>query len=151
MKLNFFLLLTIVPGIMQVAAGQEVGYISQVNFKELNMQKTDISQQLKDDYKKVHEHLYKELIPFWKINGVDKNTVGSMTNFDSNGMPINMPEKYLNTQCRMIWWFSQLNIIAPTKLLKNKAKQGVDFLIRYLWDDKNGGWSWKVKKRRLTA
>jgi mannobiose 2-epimerase len=46
----------------------------------------------------------------------------------------------------MIWWFSQLNSIAPSDESRNKAKQGVDFLIKYLWDEKNGGWRWKVKK-----
>jgi len=37
-------------------------------------------------------------------------------------------------------------MIAPNEEYQSKAKQGVDFLIKYLWDDKNGGWRWKVKK-----
>ena len=90
--------------------------------------------------------MYNELIPFWNKNAVDQQYGGYQTNFDANGKPIDMPEKYLNTQCRMIWWFSQLNEITPSEANKNKAKQGVDFLIKYLWDDKNEGWRWKVKK-----
>jgi len=112
----------------------------------INAQNTSISQQLKDDYQKVHNHLYNELIPFWDKNAVDKQYGGYQTNFDANGKPVDMPEKYLNTQCRMIWWFSQLNKIAPSEASKSKAKQGVDFLIKYLWDGKNEGWRWKVKK-----
>lgn len=130
MKLKNYLLLIIVPGIIQVAAAQE----------------TDISQKLREDYQKVQEHLYNELIPFWDKKGVDKQYGGFLTNFDSNGQSIDMPEKYLNTQSRMIWWFSQLNMIAPNEAHKNNAKQGVDFLIRYLWDEENGGWRWKVKR-----
>jgi cellobiose epimerase len=113
---------------------------------KVNAQNTDISRQLRDDYEKVHGHLYSELIPFWDKNGVDKQYGGFLTNFDANGNAVEMPAKYLNTQCRMIWWFSQLNMIAPNEAYKSKAKQGVDFLIKYLWDDKNGGWRWKVKK-----
>lgn len=36
---------------------------------------------------------------------------GFVTNFDANGKPVEMPEKCLNTQCTMIWWFSQLNMM----------------------------------------
>ena len=109
-------------------------------------QKADISKQLEDDYKTVHEHLYNELIPFWNNKAVDNQYGGFLTNFDANGKPIEMTAKYLNTQCRMIWWFSQLNMIAPGEDAKSKARQGVDFLIKYFWDEKNGGWRWKVKK-----
>lgn len=112
----------------------------------MNAQNTGILQQLKDDQKKVHEHLYNELIPFWDKNAIDKQYGGFMTNFDANGKPMEMPEKYLNTQCRMIWWYSQLNKIAPNQNYKSKAKQGVDFLIKYLWDNKNEGWCWKAKR-----
>ncbi len=100
---------------------------------------------MKEVYKRVYGHLYSELIPFWNINSVDKQYGGFLTNFDANGKPLAMPEKYLNTQCRMIWWFSQLNIITPGEDPKASAKQGVDFLIKYLWDSKNEGWRWKVK------
>jgi mannose/cellobiose epimerase-like protein (N-acyl-D-glucosamine 2-epimerase family) len=71
---------------------------------------------------------------------------GFVTNFDANGKPVEMPEKYLNTQCRMIWWFSQLNIMMPDNTFRHKAKQGVDFIIQNFWDERNGGWRWKVKE-----
>jgi cellobiose epimerase len=111
----------------------------------INGQKTDIYQQLKEDEKKVHEHLYNELIPFWNNRAVDGQYGGFLTNFDASGKPLEMTAKYLNTQCRMIWWFSQLNMIMPGEDAKSKAKQGVDFLIKYFWDDTNKGWRWKVK------
>ncbi len=98
------------------------------------------------EYLKIHQHLYEELIPFWNANAVDQTYGGFMTNFDADGMVMEMPEKYLNSQCRMIYWFSQLNSVVPTASSKEKAKQGVDFLIDYLWDNENGGWRWKVKR-----
>ncbi len=115
-------------------------------FQNVNSQTSGIGKQVEVDYKEIHKHLYNELIPFWEKNAVDKTYGGFMTNFDANGVALEMPEKYLNTQCRMIWWFSTLNGVAPSESNKEKAKQGVDFLIKYLWDNKNGGWRWKVKR-----
>jgi len=112
----------------------------------INAQTLEIKQQIIEDHKKVHIHLYDELIPFWDRNAVDKQYGGFLTNFDASGNPLDMPEKYLNTQCRMIWWFSQLNLVRPDETYQHKAEQGVDFLIHYFWDEMNGGWKWKVKK-----
>ena len=115
-------------------------------FLNVNAQTSSIDKQLSEDYQAVHKHLYTELIPFWEKNAVDKTYGGYMTNFDANGVAMEMPEKYLNTQCRMIWWFSQLNSVAPSASNVEKAKQGVDFFIKHLWDEKNAGWRWKVKR-----
>jgi mannose 2-epimerase len=111
-----------------------------LSFTYVYAQQAGKSQELKDDYIRLHNHLYNELIPFWNKNAEDKQYGGFQTNFDDNGKPLEMPEKYLNTQCRMIWWFSRLNEIIPGEDNKNKAKEGVDFLIKYLWDYENEGW-----------
>lgn len=111
-----------------------------------NTEKSVITQQMTEDHRNIYRHLYDELIPFWDQNGLDNLFGGFLTNIDANGKSIEMPEKYLNTQCRMIWWFSQLNMLTPNETNKNKARQGVDFLIKYLWDSQNGGWRWKVKR-----
>ena len=76
-----------------------------------------------------------------------------MTNFDADGVAPDMPEKCLKSQCRMIWWFSELNKVTPSATNIEKAQHGVDFLRKYLWDDENGGWRWKVKReiQRLTT
>lgn len=111
-----------------------------------DLQKSGIAQQMKEDHRNIYNHLYNELIPFWDKNGLDKQFGGFLTNIDANGESIEMPEKYLNTQCRMIWWFSQLNMLTPNETNRKKAKQGVDFLINYLWDSQHGGWRWKVKR-----
>jgi mannobiose 2-epimerase len=103
-------------------------------------------EQLKINHQSIHNHLFDELIPFWEKNAVDHEFSGFMTNFDADGLPLEMPEKYLNTQCRMIWWFSNLNRLVPSDSNVEKAKQGVDFLIKYLWDNLNEGWRWKVKR-----
>jgi mannose/cellobiose epimerase-like protein (N-acyl-D-glucosamine 2-epimerase family) len=56
-----------------------------------------------------------------------------------------LANKYIVTQTRMIWGFSALSRFYPEMpQLKELAKQGVEFFIRYFWDSNHGGWFWKV-------
>jgi mannobiose 2-epimerase len=70
-----------------------------------------------------------------------------MTNFDERGEPLPVPEKYVNTQCRLIWWFSTLHRRFPEMpKAAEMARQGVEFLIKHFWDEQYGGFYWKVKR-----
>ena len=55
------------------------------------------------------------IIPFWLQRGWDNDFGGFLTNFDENGHELPTPEKYLNTQARMIWWFSTLSRHYPDR------------------------------------
>lgn len=91
-------------------------------------------------------HLEQAVIPFWLRRAVDPEFGGFRTNFDADGEPLPCPEKYLNTQCRFIWWFSSLCRCYPDEpRFRAIAQQGFEFLLRYFWDKKNGGWYWKVR------
>jgi mannobiose 2-epimerase len=77
----------------------------------------------------------------------DNEFGGFLTNFDENGDSLGTPEKYLNTQARLAWWFSILFRHYPEKAeFKDLASRGVDFLLNHFWDDVYGGWHWKVKR-----
>lgn len=95
----------------------------------------------------VRHHLEDGLIPFWLERGWDTEHMGYLTNFDEHGHSIGTPEKYLNTQARMIWWFSSLYRHCPdlseTKVL---AEKGIDYLVRSFWDADFGGWYWKIDR-----
>ena len=95
----------------------------------------------------VENHLNNGIIPFWFARALDTQYGGFMTNFDEQGNALPVPEKYVNTQCRLIWWFSTLHRRFP-QLSKaaDMANQGVDFLIKHFWDDKYGGFFWKVRR-----
>ncbi len=87
------------------------------------------------------------IIPFWLQRGWDKDFGGFLTNFDENGHELPTPEKYLNTQARMIWWFSTLSRHYPDRDdYKDLATRGVDFLISHFWDTEYGGWFWKSQR-----
>ncbi|RPH63318.1 MAG: N-acylglucosamine 2-epimerase [Chloroflexi bacterium] len=94
----------------------------------------------------VHHALENGVIPFWLKRSLDQEYGGFLTNFDENGEHLGTPEKYLNTQCRLIWWFSRLARHYPQKPeYRQMAGKGMDFLLRHFWDAQYGGWFWKVK------
>ncbi len=96
---------------------------------------------------RMQQHLEQGIIPFWKSRCLDRQYGGYLTNFDDQGRDIGTPEKYLNTQCRIIWGFSCFHRLYPKQEgLKDIARAGVDFLIKYFWDPKYGGWYWKVNR-----
>ena len=85
------------------------------------------------------------IIPFWFDRAWDDQHGGFLTNFDSMGHGLGTPEKYLNTQFRMVWWFSMLSHTFPRhKEFGQLAQAGVDWVIENFWDEKYGGWFWKV-------
>jgi mannose/cellobiose epimerase-like protein (N-acyl-D-glucosamine 2-epimerase family) len=96
----------------------------------------------------MRDHLDHGLIPFWQDHALDHSYGGFLTNFDVQGHPKATPEKYLNTQARLTWWFSRLYRAAhpATTTYRALAEGGVDFLIKSLWDGEHGGWFWKVRQ-----
>jgi mannobiose 2-epimerase len=97
-------------------------------------------------YAEVRRHLEGGIVPFWLERAPDRRFGGFVTNFDSAGRALETPEKYLNTQAHLIWWFSRLFRKYPQQQLYAQiARDGVDFLSTCFWDKTHGGWFWKVR------
>ncbi len=95
----------------------------------------------------VQNHLFDGIIPFWSARALDTQYGGFLTNFDALGEVLPCPEKYVNTQCRLIWWFSTLHRRFPQmEEAAEMAGHGVEFLLKNFWDEKYGGFYWKVKR-----
>lgn len=95
----------------------------------------------------VSEHLQRGIIPFWSARALDGDCGGYLTNFDEQGRSTGTPEKYLNTQCRLLWWFSTLQRHCPdAPASRELASAGFEFMLRHFSDPVNGGWFWKVKR-----
>lgn len=96
---------------------------------------------------KLSHHLENGMIPFWLTRVRDREYGGFLTNFDGEGKTLETPDKYLNTQARLIWWFSTLSRNRPEHTAaRDLASEGVDFLVKHFWDDRRGGWYWKVRR-----
>ncbi|MFN8482991.1 MAG: AGE family epimerase/isomerase [Anaerolineae bacterium] len=95
----------------------------------------------------VTQHLQQGLIPYWLARAWDAEYGGYLTNFDEHGQPLDTPEKYLNTQARLLWWFSTLYRRHPDLAQAGAlAAKGFEFLLAHFWDTERGGWYWKVQR-----
>jgi len=93
------------------------------------------------------DHLNNGIIPFWLTRAEDAQFGGFFTNYDERGDAYAMPEKYLNSQCRLLWWFSHLTRKFPKHAeYRRLADYGLAFLISKLWDSAHGGFFWKVQR-----
>jgi mannobiose 2-epimerase len=93
----------------------------------------------------VRRHLTDGIVPFWSARALDRDCGGYLTNFDEAGGSTGTPEKYLNTQCRLLWWFSTLQRAqGEASGAREAARAGLDFLLRHFWESQHGGWRWKV-------
>ncbi len=90
-------------------------------------------------------HLDHGIIPFWDANALDVEHGGYLTRFGPAGESLGTPEKYLNTQCRLLWWFSTLARTGRDAAAHLKrARHGFDFIRQHFWDETHGGWFWKT-------
>lgn len=98
-------------------------------------------------FKEVSTHLHEGIIPFWLERAEDLEFGGYYTNYNEDGGPRALTEKYLNSQCRLLWWFSRL---AERDHLNHEyrrlARVGLDFMTDFFWTDREEGWSWKVQR-----
>jgi len=97
----------------------------------------------------IDEILRTKIIPFWLQRSVDEVYGGYLTSFDENGRADGKTDKYIVTQCRMVWGFSHLlpyADVADRPAMLAAAGQGVKFLIDRFWDNRHGGFAWQVAR-----
>ena len=83
----------------------------------------------------VSEHLANGIIPFCAGRALDRDCGGCLTNFDEQGRSTGRPEKYLNTQCRLLLCFSTLHRLRPdTAGCRELAQAESEFMLRRFWD-----------------
>jgi hypothetical protein len=97
---------------------------------------------------KIFRHFSEGIVPFWAERGIDTEFGGYLTSYDAGGNWIaEDTDKYIVTQTRLIWGFSLFHQRFPQdRRYLDDATQGVDFFIDHFWDQKWGGWFWKVRR-----
>ena len=92
----------------------------------------------------INHHLFDELLPFWKVRGIDHEYGGYLTYLDRNGNPTGETKKTLVCQARMIFTSSSVHRagLDPDGTFLEYARQGVDFMIDKFWDKEYRGWYW---------
>ncbi|NCB93796.1 MAG: N-acylglucosamine 2-epimerase [Clostridia bacterium] len=110
---------------------------------------SDVKARLAAAQKEIKSCLSDKVIPFWLTRSVDEKYGGYLTNFDENGEFNGNGTKYVVTQSRMVWGFSNLLEFAAEEskmAMEEAARQGAHFLMNEFWDDKNGGYFWQLNR-----
>ena len=100
--------------------------------------------QLKHIHTEMSSLLQEGIVPFWMTRGIDTQFGGYLTSLDVNGLPTGYTEKSIVIQTRMIWGLSAFGGYYHNERILAAATQGVDFFIRYFWDNVHKGWFWKT-------
>jgi len=91
----------------------------------------------------VRKELYEDIIPFWSKRCIDESGgfIGRMTN---DGVVVKNSPKGLVLNTRILWTFSALHCFDKKPEYSALADRAYDYLMKYFWDDKNGGAYWML-------
>ncbi|MEA3558127.1 MAG: AGE family epimerase/isomerase, partial [Candidatus Thermoplasmatota archaeon] len=97
--------------------------------------------------RRLESHLEDNILSFLLRYSPDQEYGGFVTQLDRRGRWYGSREKRVVTQTRMIWTFSSAHRagLGDGRYLE-VARAGVSFLLKYLWDEKEGGWCWSVSR-----
>ncbi len=107
---------------------------------------------MKRDYlpylKEVRYHLHEELLPYWKVRGIDDQFGGFLTFFDRDGKPTGETTKNLLAHARLIYTCSAISRAGYDRdgTFLKKARSGIDFLVNHFWDKSHEGWYWMLER-----
>jgi len=95
-----------------------------------------------------HDHLTRELLPFWMDRAVDAVNGGFITHFDQNGQDTGEDEKSLIAQPRSVYTYASAHRAGyGGGKLADMARHGVDYLLNRMWDQEHGGFYWMTNRR----
>ena len=109
----------------------------------------DLERRLRLAGEELLDCLQNRVIPFWLERSVDGEYGGYLTCFDADGKYTGNGTKYIVTQARMVWGFSNLRHYArPGDLdgMERAARQGAEFLMSAFWDDEYQGFYWQLDR-----
>jgi mannose/cellobiose epimerase-like protein (N-acyl-D-glucosamine 2-epimerase family) len=93
----------------------------------------------------LRRHLEHDLLPFWAEHAVDSTHGGFLVDLDGTGRP-RSGEKTAALQARVVYAFAIGEEILPGRGYGELAQQGVQFLVRHMWDERFGGWFGRVTR-----
>jgi len=102
---------------------------------------------LKTCREEAHEHLVRELLPFWLERCRDPQGGGFLTHFDADGKPTGETEKSLIAQTRTVYTMASAHRAGyGDGACAEFARHGVDFLLDKMWDKDAGGFFWMTDR-----
>jgi len=84
------------------------------------------------------------ILSYWIKNAVDQENGGFIGKIDGNDVKYPKADKGLVLNSRILWTFSAAYIHNPKPEYKMMAQRAYAYLMKYFWDNKNGGGYWSV-------
>ena len=92
-------------------------------------------------------HLENELLPFWLQRALDEKNGGLITHFDEAGKDTGEDEKSMLGQARSIYSYASAHRNGyGGDHTADLAREGVDFMIKHMWDHQYGGFYWMTDR-----
>ncbi|MGQ9620210.1 MAG: AGE family epimerase/isomerase [Bacteroidales bacterium] len=96
----------------------------------------------------IEYHLKNELLPFWTKRMIDSINGGYITHFDRHGNDTGEDEKSLISQTRSLYTLSSVQRSGVVKDdFSGMARNGVNFMLEKMWDNKYGGFFWMADRK----
>lgn len=84
------------------------------------------------------------ILSYWIKNAIDQENGGFIGKIDGNDVKYPKADKGLVLNSRILWTFSAAYIHNPKPEFKMMAQRAYTYLMKYFWDNKNGGGYWSV-------
>jgi mannobiose 2-epimerase len=84
------------------------------------------------------------ILSYWIKNALDQENGGFIGKIDGNDVKYPKADKGLVLNSRILWTFSAAYIHNPKPEYKMMAQRAYAYLMKYFWDNKNGGGYWSV-------
>jgi mannose/cellobiose epimerase-like protein (N-acyl-D-glucosamine 2-epimerase family) len=79
------------------------------------------------------------ILSYWIKNAIDQENGGFIGKIDGNDVKYPKADKGLVLNSRILWTFSAAYIHNPKPEYKMMAQRAYAYLMKYFWDNKNGG------------
>jgi cellobiose epimerase len=99
---------------------------------------------LSDFCRRVSEHLYGHLLPFWCGPALDPEHGGWMAWLSNDLKPDRTQPKGLIVNSRILWAFSAVHQARPDPLYRQMAGRAFEFVMNRFWDETHGGAYWRL-------
>ncbi|MFI4986603.1 MAG: AGE family epimerase/isomerase, partial [Alphaproteobacteria bacterium] len=92
----------------------------------------------------IEDYLFRGLLPLLAEHGWDRQRGGFIERLEADHSPSPLDYRRLTTIGRGLFVFSAAARLRPQAGLEDVAHRAYDYLVRRFWDDRFGGWLFKV-------
>lgn len=90
------------------------------------------------------EEELKNILNFWAGHTLDHKNGGFVAELDRAAQPTGLDEKGVVLNARILWTFSAAYNFSKNAKYLDLAKRAYNYLVKYFWDEENGGLFWSV-------